>query len=174
MRRVLGSGRRWFVRRTLVATRLLRTTLASETCCVVRTENDATLARNLFRESFGEDLPTEPVHYLALLGAHGSLWRIVGYAHLSRRSGYGLIGGLCVDSRHRRAGVGRQLIARIIADAERPVYFAQMVHPASIAICVQLGFERTTIDEIFARWSLSLPDTEREQMLREVAALGIF
>lgn len=174
MRTVLSAARRRLVRAVYAGTSGLRRRLPDERLHVVRVHEGAALVRGLFRESFGDDPPVDPTHYLAMMTTHEALLRIVGYVHVAQRSGYGLIGGLCVDRHHRRRHIARLLVERVLADAEQPVYFAQVVHPASIGICAALGFAPTGVGSVYARWSPELSAGERDEMLREVGSLGLF
>lgn len=174
MRQLLSAVGRRLVRFASTSARPVREALAGDEVCIIRTDDGALLARALFRAAFGEDPPREPVHYVALLTTKGALLRVAGYVHLAPRDGYGLIGGLCVDDRHRRHGIARRLLERIVTDGAHPVYFAQMVHPASLAVCRDLGFEPTSLDRVHARWSSAIGAERRAALVREVGAIGLF
>lgn len=150
--------------------------LARSELRIVELGSDAEFfAGGLFLECFGQKLPEEPVHYAAFLRERGGDLRCVGYVHVTRRARYGLVGGLCVDDRFRKRGIGEALLRRTLVDVHGlDALFSYTGRSASVSLVLRLGYQRTNHPRLFVKWSETAPAGDRDALMEEVAALGMF
>lgn len=139
---------------------------------VARVEDAAPFVDHLFRATFGDPTPTVPTHYVAFVRTEPGRFVAVGYYHVSYCGEYALVGGLCVDPRMRRRGVGELLERFVYQDAgETKAYFAHVGDPARAR---RVGFVDTAHPHLLVCWMVDLPPEERQRLIETVAALGPF
>lgn len=137
----------------------------------IRLEGDPPAAcGTLFRRCFAAQIPDFPMHYVARLGE-----RVVGYYHITRRSDYALIGGLCVDEAFRRHQVASQLVHAAHADAEGlPGFFGYCGNPASYKLLTDAGYRDTEYPYVIVHWTNPPTLADKQRIIAEVAKLGPF
>lgn len=140
---------------------------------ILRVEDDVSyLVDDLFRRTFGDPAPTDPVHYVAMQPGPKSQFEVVGYYHVAHRGEYALVGGLCVAESHRRRGIGEQLERRAFADPAGALGF--FAHVGDAARAKRVGFNHTRHEHLVVAWVRDVPPSEQERIIDEVAALGPF
>ncbi|MBY0276149.1 hypothetical protein K2Z84_12455 [Candidatus Binatia bacterium] len=139
---------------------------------VARVDDAAPFVEHLFRATFGDPAPSVPTHYVAFVRTEPGRFAAVGYYHVSYCGEYALVGGLCVDPRMRRRGVGELLERFVYQDAgETKAYFAHVGDPARAR---RVGFVHTAHPHLLVCWMVDLPPEERQRLIETVAALGPF
>lgn len=147
--------------------------MTSDEVRILRLEDDvSSLVDDLFRRTFGDPAPTDPVHYVAIQPGSESRFEVVGYYHVAHRGDYALVGGLCVAESHRRRGIGERLERRAFAHPDGAVGFFAHVGDATRA--KRVGFSHTRYDHLVVAWVRDVPASERERIIDEVASLGPF
>ena len=142
---------------------------------IVRVDDAAFLTADLFKNSFGNSPPMTPVHYVAFYKVAPSTFEAIGYYHVDHRDKYALVGGLCVDPRHRNKGLGEKFSRIAFEDARaHKAFFAYVGNPVSQAIARRVGYLETKQKYLMVKWMSSLSGEERERIIDEVVALGPF
>jgi hypothetical protein len=98
----------------------------------IETFDDATFfIEDLFHKSFGHLPPTFPINYVAFFKAKPSVFRAIGYIHMSECGDYGLVGGLCVELDYRHKKLGEMLLRNVEKDIgeKKPFLFMQIILP---------------------------------------------
>ena len=142
---------------------------------IVEVDNAAVFITDLFRQTFDQSPPREPTHYVAFAKIGPARFEAVGYYHVTECGPYGLVGGLCVDPRYRKRGLGETLsrIAFVNLGAKKAL-FAYLNNPVSVAIARRIGYVHTRHQYLMVRWFVRLPEQEQRAMIDEVAAHGPF
>lgn len=97
----------------------------TEKIAIIRVDNAAYFIGDLFRQSFGDPPPEEPIHYVAFSQVGPATFEAIGYYHVYHRGEYALMGGLCVDPCYRNRGLGERLVRIAFEDAgETKAFFA--------------------------------------------------
>jgi hypothetical protein len=149
----------------------------------VREVHDPTIAAELFRRKFAQEIPAFPKHFVAMVGE-----RCAGYVHYTPWQGDYLCGGLCIDDRvyrnltaTERAWIrGRGGIAEIMMRGAH----AQLEETATIwgyigdkqaeAVDRRVGFVPVAEPYLFAIWRGSFSEDERRQRIDAAIELGPF
>jgi GNAT superfamily N-acetyltransferase len=139
---------------------------------VTKVDDAAFFVAKLFADTFGDPVPGTPTHYVAFRKLEADRLEAVGYYHVAYCGEYALVGGLCVDPRMRRRGVGEMLERYVYRDAgATKAYFAHVGDPRRSR---RVGFADTGHPHLMVCWMAPLPDEERRRLIAEVAALGPF
>lgn len=140
--------------------------------CIERVTNGAFFVTDLFREVFAQPAPTDPVHYVAFVKQPDGSFQVGGYYHVDYKGPYALVGGLCVDPRFRRFGIGKMLeLAAFENVGSADAFFA---HVGDSTRARRVGFEDTGRPHIVVRWMTSLDESQRHAAIDAVAAMGPF
>jgi ribosomal protein S18 acetylase RimI-like enzyme len=149
--------------------------MATEEITIIRVDNAAYFIGDLFRQSFGDPPPEEPIHYVAFALVGPATFEAIGYYHVYHHGEYALMGGLCVDPRYRNHGLGERLVRITFEDAgEAKAFFAYAGNPISIRILHRAGYVDTRQEYMLVKWFQPLSEKEKEQMITAAIALGRF
>jgi GNAT superfamily N-acetyltransferase len=140
---------------------------------VIRFDEDVSfLVDDLFRETFGDPPPRDPVHYVAFVKTAPSSVDIAGYYHVAHGDGYALVGGLCVAPRYRRMGIGEALERMAFEfPGSAKAFFAYVGDPKR---ALHVGFERTSFPHLMVSWRVPMIGEEKERLIQAVANIGPF
>ena len=146
-------------------------------------------AGELYRRSFGQDIPDDPRHFVLRFTPPGkATGRVVAYVHqLPYREVY-LCGGMCADERSYRTlphWLYRQLrdeggLATIVTRdsmamlGDSPASFAYATEPHARAAHLRTGFVDTGHEPLSVHWRKSLGDGEKRRLIELVVAYGPF
>jgi hypothetical protein len=140
----------------------------------VREIDDPTVAADLFRRKFGQEIPNFPKHFVAMIGD-----QCVGYVHYSAWQGDYLCGGLCIDERlYRALSAGQRAwirerggIAEIMMRGAHPsledgaVLWGYMGNKQAQSVAFRIGYVATTSPCLFVRWQHSLSDVDKQRKM---------
>lgn len=154
--------------------------------------NDArVVAGDLFRRSFGHEVPDYPRHFVLVHSPEpgsGEAPQVVAYVHQSRGEGYYLCGGMCVDERaYRRfprwlfeaardeGGLATIVTRESVGMLEQgfPV-FGHVGEPRARAADLRTGFVDTDREHLMVIWRGERTESEKRLLVDAVAALGPF
>jgi len=139
---------------------------------VTKVDDPRPFVAELFRRTFGDLVPTAPTHYVAFCTTASGVVEAVGYYHVAYCGEYALVGGLCVDQRMRRRGIGEKLERYVYGDAgATKAYFAHVGDPTRAR---RVGFEDTGKTHLVVCWIRDVPEDERDHLIAKVDALGPF
>lgn len=156
--------------------------------------NDArVVAGDLFRRSFGHDVPDYPRHFVLVYSpppdAGDTTPRVVAYVHQSPREDFHLTGGMCADAaayrrmprwlfeQARAAGGLATIVTRdsmgMLGDS--PAAFGHVGEPRARAADLRTGFVDTGVEHLMVYWRRpELTEAERRRLIGRAAALGAF
>lgn len=140
---------------------------------VLRFEDDVSfLVADLFKATFNDPPPAEPVHYVAIDRTGPSRFFVAGYYHVTYRREYALVGGLCVAPEYRRRGIGERL-ERIALEYPQGAlgFYAHVGDPARSA---RVGFRATQHPHLVVNWVQATTPDDQARITEEVAGLGPF
>ena len=142
---------------------------------IVSVDTPDVFVADLFRQTFDAALPQDPTHYVAFCKTGPSQFEAIGYYHVTECGPYGLVGGLCVDTRYRNRGLG-EAFSRIalVNPGPKKALFAYLGNPVSIAIACRVGYVHTRHQYLMVCWLERVPESEQQHMIDEVAARGPF
>jgi N-acetylglutamate synthase-like GNAT family acetyltransferase len=127
---------------------------------------------DLFYSSFGQPAPAFPVNYVAFFRTAPSVFKAIGYIHMTERGEYGLVGGLCVEVDYRHRKLGETLLRNVEKDVgEKKALFVQTNNPS---LAGRVGYQPTKIQYLMVKWVKPLSEEEQEKMIHEVAQVGPF
>ena len=150
------------------------------------------LAGDLFRRSFGQDVPDYPRHFVLVYspesGPGSTAPEVVAYCHQSAFEEVYLEGGMCADAgayrrmprwlfeQARAQGglatiVSRQSIAML---GESPATFGHVGEPRARAADLRTGFVDTGKEHLMVFWRRELPEEEKRRLIERVASIGAF
>lgn len=142
---------------------------------IVTVDNAAVFATDLFRQTFKESPPRDPIHYVAFCKIGPAQFEVAGYYHLTDCGTYGLGGGLCVDPRYRNRGLGEALAGIVFVNpGKKKAIFGYTGDPTTIRIINRMGYVHTQHQYLVVRWLVSLSEYEQQALIDEVAARGPF
>jgi hypothetical protein len=151
-----------------------------------------TVAGDLFKRSFGHDIPDYPRHFVLVYSppptADDSTPKVVAYVHQRSQEEFYLGGGMCAD-----AGAYRQMprwlfeqvkeqggLATIVTRdsidmlGDSPAAFGHVGEPRARAADLRTGFVDTDHDHLMVMWRRELPEAERRRLIERAAAIGPF
>ena len=142
-----------------------------------------TVASALFRRKFGQEIPTFPRHFVAMIGNV-----CAGYVHYTAWQGDYLCGGLCIDDRAYRTLLPEQRIwlreRGGIAEIMMRHAHAALTDGATIwgyigdkqaeAVDRRVGFEKVAEPYLFAIWRKPISDEGKRRRIAEAVKLGAF
>ena len=141
------------------------------------------IAGDLFRRKFGQEVPTFPRHFVAIVGG-----ACAGYVHYTAWQGDYLCGGLCIDDRaYRTLSIEQRAwlsehgsIAEIMMRAAH----AALTDGATIwgyigdkqaeAVGRRVGFENVAQPYLFAIWRKPISEEGKRRRIVEAEKLGAF
>ena len=150
------------------------------------------VAGDLFRRSFGHDVPDYPRHFVLVYspppGEDDTTPKVVAYVHQSPHEEVYLGGGMCVDAAaYRRmprwlfeaardAGGLATVVTRdsIGMLGESPAAFGHVGEPRARQADLRTGYVDTGVEHLMVVWRRPLPEPERRRLVEKVAALGPF
>lgn len=155
--------------------------------------NEATvLAGELFRRSFGHEVPTYPRHFVLVFSPPPDLDdtrpRVVAYVHQSPFDEVYLCGGMCVDATAYRR-FPRRLFDQVKAEGglativtrdsiamlgASPAVFGHVGEPRARQADLRTGFVDTGHEYLMVYWRRELPPTEQRRLIEKAAAHGPF
>ena len=169
---------------------------------IVETENAASLASELFYESFrqpfpvpsnncGLSIPTPPDkwrQFVALYNWNDGSQETVGFCNWIKFEDVYLEGGLCVKKdfyrrlpkEHwkdcRALGGVAQLIMQVGADrlVDCKAWFGYVGDAKSHAVTARIGYKRTSHPYLIVRWFADLSESERSDLIARIARIGPF
>jgi hypothetical protein len=154
--------------------------------------NDArVVAGDLFRKSFGHQVPDFPRHFVLVLSPEpGSDEppRVVAYVHQTVRDDFALCGGMCVDERYyrrmpkwlfeavREEGGLATIVTRDSVEmlGDVAAVFGHVGEPRARAADLRTGFVDTDRKHLMVIWRRDLSEAEKRLLVDKVAALGAF
>ncbi|HZZ94348.1 MAG TPA: hypothetical protein VFE23_17435 [Usitatibacter sp.] len=146
-------------------------------------------AGELFRRSFGHDIPAYPRHFVLLYVPPGETGRrVVAYVHQMPYGEVYLGGGMCVDERAYRAfprWLFRQVreeggLATIVTRdslamlGESPAAFGHVGEPRARQADLRTGYVDTGRPHLMVFWRKELPDAERRRLIDVAESHGPF
>jgi hypothetical protein len=155
--------------------------------------NDArAVAGELFRRSFGHDVPDYPRHFVLVYSPppeeSDTTPRVVAYVHQLPFEDFHLTGGMCVDAAaYRRMprwlfesardeGGLATLVTRdsmgMLGDS--PAAFGHVGEPRARAADLRTGFVDTGIEQLMVYWRREMDEAERRRLIGRAAAIGPF
>jgi hypothetical protein len=149
------------------------------------------VAGDLFRRSFGHDVPDYPRHFVLVYspapGEADTTPQVVAYVHQSPFEEVFLTGGMCVDAAayrrfpaelfgevRREGGLATIVTRDSIAMLGAPAVFGHVGEPRARAADLRSGFVDTGREHLMAVWCQPLSDDEKARLVERVAALGPF
>jgi hypothetical protein len=150
------------------------------------------LAGDLFRRSFGHEVPDYPRHFVLVYSPESRSVRtapeVVAYCHQRAFEEVYLEGGMCADAgAYRRMPrwlfeqarvegglatiVSRQSIAML---GDSPATFGHVGEPRARAADLRTGFVDTGKEHLMVFWRRELPEEEKRRLIERVAAIGAF
>ena len=155
--------------------------------------NDANhVAGDLFRNSFGHDVPDYPRHFVLMYspppGAIDEAPRVVAYVHQLPYEGAHLCGGMCVDpaayrrfskrlfDEVRREGGLATIVTRdsIGMLGEGDAVFGHVGEPRARAADLRTGFVDTGRPPLMAVWRKPLSEEAKQRWLDRIEGIGPF
>ena len=139
---------------------------------IERFEDASFFVGDLFYNSFGQPPPTFPINYVAFCRTDPSVFKAVGYIHMTECGEYALVGGLCVEVDYRHKKLGETLLRNVERDiGEKRALFVQTNNPA---IASRVGYIPAKTQYLMVKWMKSLSIENKEKMVDEVSKLGPF
>ncbi len=140
---------------------------------IIRSQEDVSfLVRDLFLATFNDPPPRDPVHYVAFVRTGASAFDIAGYYHVAHADDYALVGGLCVDPRYRRMGIGEALErTAFLYPRGAKAFFAYVGDPKR---ATRVGFEPTPTLHLMVSWRAQIDAAERARLIQAVTEIGPF
>lgn len=145
--------------------------------------DDASVAAELFRRKFAQEIPDFPKHFVAMIGD-----RCAGYVHYTYWEGDYLCGGLCIDDRvyrslnadertwiRERGGIAEIMMRAahsVLADA--PTIWGYIGDKQAEAVDRRVGFVPVAEPYLFAIWQKPLSDEAKAARVAEAVKLGPF
>jgi hypothetical protein len=146
-------------------------------------------AGELFRRSFGHDIPTYPRHFVLLYTPPGeSERRVVAYVHQMPYREVYLGGGMCVDERAYRE-FPRWLFAQVRAEGglativtrdslamldDAPAAFGHVGEPRARQADLRTGYVDTGLPHLMVFWRKPLSDAEKKRLIGVAESHGPF
>lgn len=155
--------------------------------------NDArAVAGDLFRRSFGHDIPTYPRHFVLVYSPppeeDDTKPKVVAYVHQRPFEEVYLGGGMCVDAvsyrrmprwlfdQVRDEGGLATIVTRdslaMLGDA--PAAFGHVGEPRARQADLRTGYVDTGVEHLMVFWRKPLSDGEKRRVIEKVAAVGSF
>jgi hypothetical protein len=149
----------------------------------VRELDDATIAADLFRRKFAQEIPNFPKHFVALIGE-----QCAGYVHYTPWQDDYLCGGLCIDDRvyrslnaeqrtwiRERGGIA-EIMMRAAHEAlsDAPVIWGYIGDKQAEAVDRRVGFVPAAEPYLFAIWQHTLTQEQRQARIAEAIKIGPF
>jgi hypothetical protein len=155
--------------------------------------NDArTVAGDLFRRSFGHDIPTYPRHFVLVYSPPSdeddTTPKVVAYVHQRPFEEVHLGGGMCVDAlAYRRMPrwlfdqvrdegglatiVTRDSLAML---GDSPAAFGHVGEPRARQADLRTGYVDTGVEHLMVYWRKPISEEEKQRIISKVAAVGAF
>jgi peptidoglycan/xylan/chitin deacetylase (PgdA/CDA1 family) len=155
--------------------------------------NDArVVAGDLFKRSFGHDIPTYPRHFVLVYSPPSGKAQVepqvVAYVHQSPHDEVYLTGGMCVDAaayrrmprwlfeQVRDAGGLATIITRdsfaMLGDS--PAAFGHVGEPRARQADLRSGFVDTDVEHLMVYWRKPLDEARKRKLIDKIAAIGPF
>lgn len=149
-------------------------------------------AGDLFRKSFGHDIPTYGRHFVLVYSPPSeekdTQPRVVAYVHQNPFEDVHLTGGMCVDAvayrrmprwlfeQVRDAGGLATIVTRdsIGMLGESLAAFGHVGEPRARQADLRTGFVDTDVEHLMVLWRKPLSDEQRQRIIQRVAAIGSF
>jgi hypothetical protein len=164
---------------------------------VVRFDNAEFFARALFEASYRTPFPVPPAdnartrnwhQYVAFYRWDSSTIEPVAFCNWIRHGDVYLSGGLCVQRSvygrlppehyaycKARGGIGQMTMAAATRELDDLVaWFGHCGDARALDITDNLGYEPTRHPHLIVKWFRTLPPTERDELIDEIAAIGPF
>jgi hypothetical protein len=149
----------------------------------VRELDDATIAADLFRRKFAQEIPHFPKHFVAMIGK-----QCAGYVHYTPWQDDYLCGGLCIDDRvyrslnaeqrawiRERGGIAEIMMrAAHEALADASVIWGYIGDKQAEAVDRRIGFVPAAEPYLFAIWQKPMSDAARQRRIDAAIELGPF
>lgn len=149
----------------------------------VREVGDPTIAAELFRRKFAQEIPDFPKHFVAMIGE-----RCAGYVHYTPWQGDYLCGGLCIDDRvyrhlsaderawiRERGGIAEIMLRGAHAAlADAPTIWGYIGDKQAEAVDRRVGFVPAADPYLFAIWQKPLSEETKAARIAEALKLGPF
>jgi hypothetical protein len=155
--------------------------------------NDArVVAGDLFRRSFGHDIPTYPRHFVLVYSPppeeDDTTPRVVAYVHQRPFEDVFLGGGMCVDpvsyrrmprwlfDQVRDEGGLATIVTRgsISMMGDAPAAFGHVGEPRARQADLRTGYVDTGVEHLMVYWRRQIPDEEKRRIIEKVATVGPF
>ena len=149
------------------------------------------VAGELFRRSFGHEVPDFPRHFVLVLSPEpgsGEPPSVVAYVHQTHRGEYALCGGMCVDERayrrmpkwlfaqvHEQGGLAT-IVTRDSVEmlGDCSAIFGHVGEPRARAADLRTGFVDTGREHLMVIWRRDLSDAGKRRLIDEAVAIGPF
>lgn len=155
--------------------------------------NDArAVAGDLFRRSFGHDIPTYPRHFVLVYSPPSeeddTSPKVVAYVHQRPFEDVYLGGGMCVNALAYRRMPGwlfeqvrdegglATIVTRdsIAMMGDAPAAFGHVGEPRARQADLRTGYVDTGVEHLMVYWRKPLSDSEKQRIIEKVAAVGPF
>ncbi len=150
--------------------------------CVQEIHNPS-IAAELFRRKFAQDIPDFPKHFVAMIGE-----QCAGYVHYTAWQGDYLCGGLCIDDRvyrsldatqrawiRERGGIAEIMMRAAHAQlSEAPAIWGYIGDKQAEAVDRRVGFVPVIEPYLFAIWQHDLSDEQKRARAEQALKLGPF
>lgn len=142
----------------------------------------------LFNKKFGDNVPLEPIHFVASYKLANGNWLPMGYVHYAAFEDCYLCGGLVVDEMayrqmdktHRQqlkqqGGVGDMLIKDAIKMLPgNTAVWAYTGVVRSRVIAYSAGFVKTESEHLIVCWQKDLDEADKSRYIEKFIAIGPF
>ncbi len=146
------------------------------------------LAGQLFKQSFNDQIPSFPKHFVLLADNELGQTLTLGYVHFTQHHNVYLGGGMCVNShalRHipkplraqlnEHGGVAFYMLSEAVKKLEDcDAVFGYVGHKGAYKIDLAVGFEQTSYQHLIVYWKSVLSQTEQQQIIQTAYEFGPF
>lgn len=167
----------------------LTSTATDDDFRIVEVSDGRFFCGQVFRDKFGDELPEQPRHLVALFRITPLSFVTLGYLHILEAMGQGLIGGAIVDGRaftdvpgpardriRQRGGVLQAMLeyARDRIGDEYEAFFACTGNERAAAANLRAGYVRTRHEHLFALFHRPLSESRKRELIEKIHAFGPF
>jgi len=145
-------------------------------------------AADLFKRSFGAELPDFPKHLILVATDQNGLQLVLGYVHFTKIDRIYLGGGMCVNPRTLRqlpkttrqqlataGGAAYRLLSTSVDQlTDCDAVFGYVGHPGAYKIDLAVGFEPTQYPHLIVYWKKALGTDQKQALIQQAHQAGPF